>query len=61
MKKLKALVLLIAFLAIFIGGFTITSTQEAQAKYACCIYVMYCTIEPPIYCWCECIPIPCPW
>ena len=60
MRKMKALILIFAFLVLFAGGFSIMSTASVQASYACCIWVMYCTINPPIYCWCECIPVPCP-
>lgn len=60
MRKLRALVLLFAFLVLFAGGFTIISADTADARYACCIHVMYCTLYPPYYCWCECIPVPCP-
>ena len=60
MRKLKALVLLFALLVLFVGAFTITTAQKANAIWACCIHVMYCTIQPPIICWCECIPVPCP-
>ena len=59
MRRLKALVLLFAFLILFVGAITITTTQKAEAIWGCCIYVMYCTIDEPIYCWCECIPVPC--
>jgi hypothetical protein len=60
MRKIRALVLLFAFLVLFAGGFSILSSETAEARYGCCIWVMYCTVEPPIYCWCECVPVPCP-
>lgn len=61
LKKMKALVLIFAFLVLFVGAFTIASTEDVSASYACCIWVMYCTIDEPAYCWCECIPVPCFW
>lgn len=59
MRRMKALVLIFAFLVMFAGGFTIMSTDTAEASYSCCMWVMYCTINPPIVCWCVCIPVPC--
>ncbi|MEW5925374.1 MAG: hypothetical protein AB1746_15440 [Candidatus Zixiibacteriota bacterium] len=56
MKKMKALVLLFAFLAIFIGGFTTMTAPQANAIKCC--WVMVCTINPPIICWEECRPCP---
>jgi hypothetical protein len=58
-RKFRALVLIIALVAMFAGGLTILSTEKAEARYACCIWVMYCYVDLPI-CWCECIPVPCP-
>ena len=60
LRKLKVLVFIFVFVALFAGAFSIMSAEEAEARYACCIWVMYCTVNPPIYCWCECIPTPCP-
>lgn len=56
MKKMKALVLLFAFLAIFIGGFTTMTAPQANAIKCC--WVMVCTVNPPIICWEECRPCP---
>ena len=43
-RKLRMLVLLFALVVIFAGGFTIMSAPDAQASYACCIWVMYCPV-----------------
>ena len=56
MRALKALVLLFAFLVIFAGGFTMTTSSRVEA--ARCCWVMYCTINPPIVCWEVCKPCP---
>jgi len=56
---MKALVVLFAFIVLFAGAFSITTTEKADAAYACCIWVMKCTVNPPIVCWCECIRVPC--
>ena len=56
MKKVKALVLLFAFLAIFLGGFTMTSSSKVEA--AKCCWVTVCTTTPPIVCWSVCKPCP---
>lgn len=58
-RNLKALVLLFAFLVLFVGGLTAVSVDQAEAIWACCIWVMYCPVGPGP-CWCECIPVPCP-
>lgn len=58
-RKMKALALVFALLALFAGAFTTLAPQKADAALGCCIWVMYCTVEPPIYCWCECVPVPC--
>ena len=59
LRRMKALVLIFAFLVMFAGGFTIMSTEKADAAWGCCIWVMYCPVEGPGPCWCECIPVPC--
>jgi len=56
MKKIKALVLLFAFLAIFAGGFTMMTSTPVEA--ARCCWVMVCTINPPIVCWEVCVKCP---
>nr|MBN2277448.1 hypothetical protein [candidate division Zixibacteria bacterium] len=60
LRRIKALVIILSLVVMFAGGFTIMSTQQAEARYACCIWVMYCTQAPPIICWDVCIPVPCP-
>ena len=59
-RKLRMLVLLFALVVIFVGAITIIPTQNAEAIYACCIWVMYCPVSGPGPCWCVCIPVPCP-
>jgi len=59
LRKMKAVILLLALVALFAGAFTIASTETVTARPGCCIYVMYCTVNPPIYCWEVCIPVPC--
>lgn len=59
LRKMTALVLLFALVVIFAGAFSIATTEKAEAAPACCIWVMKCTINPPYFCWCECIRVPC--
>jgi hypothetical protein len=59
-RKLKALVLIFIFVAVFAASFTFVTSEPAQAR-PCECYVMVCTIEPPIYCWEECVPCPPLW
>ena len=56
MKKVKALVLLFAFLAIILGGFTLTTSSRVEASKCC--WVMVCTVNPPIICWEVCKKCP---
>jgi hypothetical protein len=56
LRKLKALVLIFAFLVLFAGGFTIMSGGSAEA--AQCCWVRVCTVNPPFYCWDICMPCP---
>ena len=60
LRKLKVLVFIFVFVALFAGAFSIMSAQEAEAAYGCGMWVMYCTVTPPIYCWCVYVPMPCP-
>ena len=59
LRKMKALVVLFALVMLFAGAFSIVTTEKADASYGCCIWVMKCTVSPPIYCWEECIRVPC--
>ncbi len=59
LRKLRILVFIFVFVALFAGAFSIMTAEEAQARPACCIWVMYCTVDLPPICWCECIPVPC--
>lgn len=56
MKRLKALILLFAFLVVFIGGFTALTAPKVEASRCC--WVMVCTIDPPIICWEICVKCP---
>lgn len=56
LRKMKALVLVVAVMAIIAGGLMASFSQPAQA--ARCCWVMVCTTEPPIVCWEECVPCP---
>ncbi len=60
LRKMKALIVLFALVVMCLGAFTIMSAEKATASYACCMWVMYCTVDPPIVCWDVCIPVPCP-
>lgn len=55
-KLVKALVLLLAFMVLFLGGFSITSASKVEAAKCCWVHV--CTVNPPIICWDECRPCP---
>ena len=58
LRRMKAIVFVFMIVALVAGGFSIMTTEDVQASGGCCIWVMYCTTTPPIYCWCECIPCP---
>lgn len=45
--------LVFAVLAV-VFGFTVLSTPNSAKAINCTAWCMYCTIEPPIICWCEC-------
>lgn len=60
LRKLKVVIVLFALVVIMAGGFTILTTKPVEARPACCIWVMYCTVSPPIYCWEKCVAVPCP-
>ncbi len=53
MKKLKALVLFVAFASILAGGFALTSSSKVEA--AKCCWVMVCG---PVGCWEVCKTCP---
>ncbi len=59
-RRFKVLIVLLALAVMFAGAFTIVSTETAQARPKCCIWVMYCTTTAPIVCWDVCKPVPCP-
>jgi len=56
-RKLKVFVLVFAVLAMVLGFAVLYAPNTVQASYRCCAWCMYCTINPPFYCWCEC----CAW
>ena len=55
--RLKALALLFVFVFVFAGVFAVLTTENAVAS-RCECWVMYCTVEEPIFCWDECVPCP---
>ena len=57
LRKLRVLVVIFVFMAIFAGAFTILTAEPAEASLRCC-WVMVCTIDEPIICWEECRPCP---
>ncbi len=59
-RKLRALVVVFAVLAVFAGAFSAVTAPQAEAAYGCGMWVMYCTTTAPIYCWCVYVPMPCP-
>lgn len=56
-RNFKALALLFVAAFILAAATAVLTSQPAEAK-RCDCWVMYCTIEPPIYCWEECVPCP---
>lgn len=57
-KKLRAVVLLFSFVVLFIGAFTILTSDISEAGKCC--WVVVCSDEPPFECWSECRPCPPP-
>ncbi len=57
MRNWRALAILFVFVAVFTASFALLTSEPAAAS-RCDCWVMYCTVEPPIYCWCECVPCP---
>lgn len=58
LRRLKAVVLIFAFVVLFIGGFTIVTSDSTEA--ARCCWVRVCSEIPPYPCWDECRPCPPP-
>jgi hypothetical protein len=58
LRKVKALVVILALVVVFGGAFSIITTDIATA--AKCCWVMVCTVDPPVICWEECRPCPGP-
>ena len=61
LRKIKAFVVLFAVVALLTGGLVTMFANNAEASRGCCLWVMYCTQDPPIVCWEECVPVPCDW
>jgi hypothetical protein len=59
-RKLRVFALLVAVLALVTGFMVLNAPQKADASRPCDCMVRICTLEPPIYCWCECRPCPPP-
>jgi hypothetical protein len=53
-RKLKVFVLVFALLAMVLGFAVLYAPNDVEARPPCCAWCMYCTINPPFYCWCEC-------
>jgi hypothetical protein len=53
-RKLKVLVLLFAVLALLVGFTVLSAPKTVEARLPCTAWCMYCTINPPFYCWCAC-------
>ena len=56
-RKLRVFALLFAVLAMVLGFTVLNAPKTADAR-PCDCWVMYCTVNPPFYCWCECVPCP---
>ena len=59
-RKMKTLVLLFVFIAVFAASFVVFSSEPAKAS-RCNCWVMYCTVEEPIFCWDVCVICPPLW
>jgi len=59
LRKIKGLILVFALVTLVTAGLSTVFATKAEASRKCCWYVMICTIDPPIICWEECLPIPC--
>ncbi|NIN00231.1 MAG: hypothetical protein GTO24_19790 [candidate division Zixibacteria bacterium] len=53
LNKFKVLVLVFAAVAMVFGFVAFTAPNNANAVW-CTAWCMYCTVNPPFYCWCEC-------
>ena len=53
LRKFRVLVLVFALVAMAVGFAAFTAPNNANAI-RCDAWCMYCTVNPPIYCWCEC-------
>ncbi|MGB8656489.1 MAG: hypothetical protein WCE90_01725 [Candidatus Zixiibacteriota bacterium] len=53
LRKLRVLVLIFAVVALVFGFTAFYAPNHASAN-RCTAWCMYCTLEPPIYCWCAC-------
>ena len=58
LRQIRALALLFVLVVLFSAMASVVMSDQAEASGGCCIWVMKCTVNPPIYCWEECIPCP---
>jgi len=52
-RRIKVFVLLFAVLAMLVGFSVLTTPNSAKAV-NCTAWCMYCMLDPPYWCWCEC-------
>ncbi len=57
-RKLRIFALLFAVLALVIGFSVLSAPQTADASGPCDCWCMYCMLNPPYWCWCECCECP---
>lgn len=57
-RKLKVFVLLFAVLALVMGFSVLHAPKTADASGPCECWCMYCMLDPPYLCWCECCECP---
>lgn len=56
-RRLKGLAVLFILVVIISAGAVILTSEPATAS-RCNCWVMYCTVEEPIFCWDVCVPCP---
>jgi hypothetical protein len=56
-RKLRVFALLVAVLALVTGFMVLHAPKIADAS-RCDCWVRVCMLEPPYWCWCECVPCP---
>jgi len=55
-RKLRVFALLFAVLALVLGFTVLNAPTTADAARLCCYRV--CMVDPPYWCWDECVPCP---